>query len=72
MESDVIEELKRRARNRNVSARISQRAKLVLSYLEGVSKSEISRRYDLSRARVIEWVKRFKAESRWVIWLGRT
>jgi transposase len=61
-ETDVIEELKRRARSRAVNARVSQRAKLVLLFLEGVSKSEISRRLDLSRPRVIEWVKRFEAD----------
>ena len=61
-QTDVVEELKRRARSRTVNARVSQRAKLVLLFLEGVSKSEISRRLDLSRARVIEWVKRFEAD----------
>lgn len=61
-ETEVIEELKRRARSRTANARVSQRARLVLLFLEGVSKSEISRRLDLSRARVIEWVKRFEAD----------
>ena len=61
-DADVIEELKRRARSRTVSTRVSQRAKLVLLFLDGVSKSEISRRLDLSRARVIEWVKRFEVD----------
>ena len=60
--ADVVKELKRRSRSRTVSTRVSQRAKLVLLFLDGVSKSEISRRLDLSRARVIEWVKRFEVD----------
>ena len=36
--------------------------KLVLLHLSGVSKSEISRRIDLSRTRVIDWIRRFEAE----------
>jgi transposase len=60
--TDVIEELKRRSRSRTVSARVSQRAKLILLFLDGVSKSEISRQLGLSRARVIEWVKRFNVD----------
>ena len=59
---EVLDELERRTRNRAASARESQRAKLVLLYLDGVSKSEISRRLDLSRMRVIDWIKRFEAE----------
>jgi transposase len=61
-ERKVLEELERRTRNRAASARESQRAKLILLYLDGVSKSEISRRLDLSRMRVIDWIKRFEDE----------
>ncbi len=61
IEDDVVAELERRARSRTVNARVSQRAKLVLLYIDGVSKSEIARRIELSRARVIEWIKRFEA-----------
>ena len=60
-EDEVVLELERRVRSRTASARESQRAKLVLLYLEGYSKSEISRRLDLSRSRVIDWIGRFEA-----------
>lgn len=59
---DVVEELERRARSRTENSRVVQRAKLVLLHLSGVSKSEISRRLELSRTRVIDWIKRFEAE----------
>ena len=59
---DVSEELERRARSRTENARVVQRAKLVLLHLSGVSKSEISRRLELSRTRVIDWIKRFEAD----------
>ena len=62
IDREILEELQRRANSRTVTTREWQRAKLVLLYHEGYSKSEISRRIDLSRMRVIEWIKRFKAE----------
>lgn len=62
IDSEVLEELQRRASSRTASARASQRAKLILLYHEGYSKSEVGRRIDLSRIQVREWIKRFESE----------
>jgi transposase len=62
VDQKVLAELQRRAKGRRVSARDRQRARLILLYLEGVSKLEISRRIHLSRMRVIDWIKRFEAD----------
>lgn len=59
---EVVEELERRMKNRTVSARDAQRARLILMYLEGRSKVEISRQVGLSRMRVYDWIKRFEAD----------
>lgn len=61
VDHEVVEELERRTRNRIVSARDAQRARLILMYLEGRSKVEISRQVGLSRMRVYDWIKRFEA-----------
>ena len=62
IDRETLKELQRRASSRTASARESQRAKLILLRHEGYSKSEISRRIELSRICVIEWIKRFEAE----------
>lgn len=70
MTKDITSELDEKTRNtleklaasRTVSARESQRAKLILLYYDGVSKSEISRRLDIHRSRVIDWIRRFEEE----------
>ena len=62
IDQEVLDELQRRAKSRTVGARESQRAKLILLYAGGMSKSEISRRLDLSRMRVYDWIGRFEAE----------
>ena len=45
---------------RTASKRESQRAQLILDYEDGLSKSEISRKHQLHRNRVIEWIERFR------------
>ena len=62
VDSKVLNELQRRVKSRTISARDSSRARLILMYLDGFSKAEISRQLTLSRNRVIEWIKRFEAE----------
>ncbi|MEM7792429.1 MAG: IS630 family transposase [Verrucomicrobiota bacterium] len=62
VERKVVETLTSTLRNRTASAREVQRARLILLYLEGQSKSEISRTVGLSRMRVIEWINRFEAD----------
>lgn len=59
---EVVEELERRVRNRTVSARDAQRARLILMYLDGHTKAEISRQVGLTRVRVYDWIKRFNAD----------
>jgi transposase len=61
VDQEIVEELQRRVRTRTVTSRAAQRARLILLYLDGESKSEISRRVNLSRPRVIDWIKRFEA-----------
>lgn len=58
----VIEELERRRSSRTVDARDVQRARLILMYLNGYSKVEISRQVGLTRIRVYDWIKRFESE----------
>lgn len=53
-------ELERMARRRTVSKRESQRAQIILDYAGGLSKLEISRKLQLHRSRVIDWVERFR------------
>ncbi len=62
IDRDAVQELSRRTRSRTANARECQRARLILLYLEGHSKSEISRLVGLSRMRVIEWINRFELE----------
>jgi len=62
IDRDVVQELSRRTRSRTANARECQRARLILLYHEGYSKSEISRLVGLSRMRVIEWINRFEFE----------
>lgn len=45
---------------RTASKRESQRAQIILDYGDGLSKSEISRKHQLHRNRVIEWIERFR------------
>jgi transposase len=45
---------------RTASKRESQRAQIILDYGDGLSKSEISRKHQLHRSRVIDWIERFK------------
>lgn len=54
------EELRHIARSRTVSKRESQRAEIILQYADGISKAEISRRLQLHRNRVIDWIDRFE------------
>lgn len=58
---EVVDELERRVRNRTAGARDAQRARLILIYLGGHSKVEISRQVGLSRMRVYDWINRFNA-----------
>jgi transposase len=58
---EVIGELERRLRNRTANARDAQRARLILMYLDGYTKVEISRQVGLSRMRVYDWINRFNA-----------
>lgn len=54
------EELMQLVRSRTISRRESQRAQIILHYEAGLSKSEISRKVQLHRSRVIDWIERFK------------
>ena len=51
-----LEKIIGRQNSTNVDA---QRARIILLYSEGKSKSEISRQLNLHRSQVIEWIKRF-------------
>jgi transposase len=53
-------ELEQIIRKRTVSKRESQRAQIILNYASGLSKLEISRKLQLHRSRVIDWIERFK------------
>ena len=53
-------ELEQRARSRTVSKRDVQRAQIILHYGDGLSKAEISRKLQLHRSRVIDWIERFR------------
>ncbi len=53
-------ELQQMVRSRTISKRESQRAGIILDYATGLSKSEISRKVQLHRSRVIDWIERFK------------
>lgn len=44
---------------RTASKRESQRAEIILDYASGMNKSEISRKHQLHRGQVIEWIDRF-------------
>jgi transposase len=44
---------------RKASKRASQRAQIILDYASGMNKSEISRKHQLHRSQVIEWIARF-------------
>lgn len=59
---EVVEELERRERRRTAAARDAQRARLILMYLDGETKTEIARQVGLTRMRVHEWIKRFESE----------
>ena len=54
------EELLQMVRSRTISKRENQRAQLILDYAAGLSKSEISRKVQLHRSRVIDWIKRYE------------
>jgi transposase len=45
---------------RTASKRESQRAQMILDYASGMNKSEISRKHQLHRGQVIEWIDRFR------------
>lgn len=62
VDQEVVEELERRVRNRTANARDVQRARLILMYLDGYTKVEISRQVGLSRMRVYDWINRFNAD----------
>jgi len=54
------QDLEQLARSRTISKRESQRAQIILHYAGGLSKLEISRRLQLHRSRVIDWIERFR------------
>ena len=54
------QDLEQMARSRTISKRESQRAQIILHYAGGLSKLEISRRLQLHRSRVIDWIERFR------------
>ena len=54
------EKLLQLLRSRTISKRESQRAQIILDYDAGLSKSEISRKVQLHRRRVIDWIERFR------------
>lgn len=62
VDQETVLELERRVRSRTTPARDAQRARLILMYLDGEPKTEISRQVGLTRIRVYEWIKRFEAE----------
>lgn len=53
-------ELERMASRRTAPKREVQRAQIILDHAGGLSKMEISRKHQLHRSRVIDWIERFK------------
>lgn len=53
-------ELEKLSRRRTALKRESQRAQIILDYVDGSSKLEISRKLQLHRSRVIDWIERFR------------